>query len=261
MRVSKVSIFLLVGSSLLVAGCGSNGPSAALPAAHEPEPLVFTSSTPVVAAATTTLEVGSAMLRVETVKADDGSAKNFVIKKDGVLWKTIAAGAGESAISVFKQTKQYVYLAPEIDGFGGYILYEALPTRVIRVDLKTGDQKVFQVGGVLEDISADEKQMIWIIAGQGTLGFAVYDVASGKRVLTIPVEKNFSQAGNAHFSPDMKKFAYAAALGLPDRDGGAVMSVDIAKKQQTKLVEDLHVNKVPHVYGWTTTSTIDYRFE
>lgn len=260
MHISKISVYFLVGGSLLIAGCG-NAPLTSTPDAHEPEPLIFTSSSSIGEPVTTTLQVGTSTVRVETVKNDDGSAKNFVITKDRIAWKTVAAGAGETGVSVFKQTKQYVYLAPQISGFGGYILYEALPTRVIRIDLKTGDQKVFQIGGVLEDISIDEKMMLWIVAGQGSLGFAVYDVASGKRIMTVPVEKKFSQAGNGHFSLDMKKFAYAAALGIPDRDGGAVMSVDIAKKQQTKLVEDLHINKVPHVYGWNTTSTVNYRFE
>lgn len=260
MNNAQKTIFGLLGSVFLVAGCGSQ-PTAVKPTIVEPEPLVFTSSTPASEASTTTLSVGAVVFSVETVAGDNGTAKSYTLKKNGSVWKTLEAGLGESGINVFKQTKQFVYLAPEIDGLGGYILYEALPTRVIRVDLKTGDQKVFQVGGVLEDISQDEKQMLWVVAGQGSLSFAIYDTATGKRTLTIPVEKQFSQAGNARFSPDMKKFAYAAALGIPDRDGGAVVSVDIAKKQQTKLVEDLHVNKVPHVYGWKSASTIDYRFE
>lgn len=264
MNTSKkaLSLALLLGGLLVAGGCGKN-PSAVTdkPSVNEPEPLVFVSSTPTVEPATTTLQVGSTTLSVSTIKGEDGAVQSYVIKKDGADWKTVKAGFGETSVSIFKQTKQYAYLAPRIDGLGGYILYEAMPTRVIRVDLKTGDQKVFQVGGVLEDISPDEKQMLWIIAGQGSLSFAVYDVATGKRIMTVPVEKKFSQAGNGHFSPDMKKFAYAAALGIPDRDGGAVFSVDIAKKQQTKLVEDLHVNKVPHVYGWKTAATVDYRFE
>jgi hypothetical protein len=245
---------------ILIAGCGSKREAVA-PTVAEPEPLVFTSSTGVIEKPTTTVRVGASVLNVETVIAENGTVKHYALKKDGSAWKTIEAGFGESGIQIFKQTKQYVYLAPEIDGLGGYILYEALPTRVIRVDLKTGDQKVFQFGGVLEDISDDDKQMLWVIAGQGSLSFAVYDTATGKRTLTIPVEKKFSQAGNARFSPDMKKFAYAAALGIPDREGGVIMSVDIAKKQQTKLIEDLHSNKVPRVYGWRTASIVDYRFE
>ena len=262
MNATKKTLVSLLSFTVLLTGCGSSSqPAAIKPVVVEPEPLVFSSSTPAPEEATTTLHVGTVLYSVETVRDENGMAKSYTLKKDGTAWKTLEAGLGESGINVFKQTKQFVYLAPEIDGLGGYILYEALPTRVIRVDLKTGDQKVFQVGGVLEDISQDEKQMLWVVAGQGSLNFAIYDTATGKRTLTIPVEKKFSQAGNARFSPDMKKFAYAAALGIPDRDGGAVISVDIAKKQQTKLVEDLHVNKVPRVYGWKSASTIDYRFE
>ncbi len=260
MKNTQKTIIGLLCLTFLVAGCGSQQ-AVVVPTTVEPEPLVFTSSTSVAEKPTTTVRVGSMVLSVETVVGENGLIKNYTLKKDGSVWKTLEAGFGESGIHVFKQTKQFVYLAPEIDGLGGYILYEALPTRVIRVDLKTGDQKIFQVGGVLEDVSDDDKQMLWVVAGQGSLSFAVYDTTTGKRTLTIPVEKKFSQAGNARFSPDMKKFAYAATLGIPDREGGVIMSVDIAKKQQTKLIEDLHSNKVPRVYGWRTASIVDYRFE
>ncbi len=253
-------IFCVLTVVGLVSGCGQNG-LVVTPDTHEPEPLVFSSSTPANDLSTTTFRVRSDAFSVEVVAADDGSAKNFVIKKNGVVWKTIDASFGETNIHIFKQTKNYVYLAPEIEGLGGYMLYEALPTRVVRVDIKTGDQKIFRVGGVLQDISEDEKHMLWVIAGQGSLSFAVYDTMSDKRSMTVTVDKKFSQAGNARFSPDTKKFAYAAALGMPDRDGGAVVSVDIAKKQQVVLVEDLHSNKVPRIYGWKSTVTVDYRFE
>jgi hypothetical protein len=257
----KIAVgFCVLTTVGLVSGCGQNG-LVTTPNANEPEPLVFSSSTTVSSLSTTTFRVGSDAFSVEAVLADGGSAKNFVIKKNGVVWKTIDASFGETSIHIFKQTKNYIYLAPEIEGLGGYMLYEALPTRVVRVDVKTGDQKVFRVGGVLQDISDDEKNMLWVVAGQGSLSFVVYDTVSDKKSMSVTVDKKFAQAGNAHFSPDTKKFAYAAALGIPDRDGGAVVSVDIAKKQQTVLAEDLHSNKVPHIYGWKSAVTIDYRFE
>lgn len=254
-------ICLVITSALLGAGCKQSAATPPVPAVNEPEPLVFASSTPVPEETTTTIKIGAINYSVEAVKDAEGTVKNFTVKKDGKVWKSVVAGLGETGVHIFKQTKRYVYLAPELDISNGYILFEATPTRLIRVDIANGDQKVFQLGGVAEDISADDKYILWIVAGQGSLNFSILDTTTGKRTLTVPVEKQFSQAGNARFSPDTKKFAYATAVGIPDRDGGAVVSVDIARKQQVKLVENLHTGQVPHIYGWKTTSTIDYRFE
>lgn len=266
MKINKFYLLALplVLFVLVESGCSSTpAPEQATP--PDSGSLDFSSSTVVMSAPTTTARVGSALFRLETLTSPDGSVENFVVYKNDMKWKTLPVGLGETGITIFKQTKKYLYLGPQIDGLGGYILYEALPNRIVQFDPTSGGFAIFSFGGVAEDITPDDRFQLWITAGQGSLAFSVFDTAprtqATKATQTFPVAKGYTQAGNARFSPDGKRFAYAAAFGIPDRDGGAIFMVDLATKKQTKLAESPKPNQIPHIRGWKTVSTPDYYFE
>jgi electron transfer flavoprotein beta subunit len=156
MNNAQKSIFSLLSLTFFLAGCGSQ-PTAVKPTIVEPEPLVFTSSTPAPEESTTTLSVGAVVFSVETVAGDNGAAKSYTLKKDGTAWKTLEAGLGESGIHVFKQTKQFVYLAPEISSDA-----KSIDTSAVKWILNPYDE--YAVEEAVKTRDANSGSQLWVIS-------------------------------------------------------------------------------------------------
>lgn len=67
----------------------------------------------------------------------------------------------------------------------------------------------------------------------------------------------YGQVGDVHFSPNGAKLAYAAAVGDPEKESGAVYVIDIATGKQTRIAETKKSGYF-HVNGWKDAIAVDY---
>lgn len=189
------------------------------------------------------------------------NGNKYTVKKNGkavyeIPWKADTEGE----IAMFKQTEKFAYVGEYIGGLGGYILYEeAGPIRLYRVNLETDEVKIFSRKkiAVAMDISPDESAAVWKESGEGAGKIIVANLTTGtEESFAVPVK--YRQFGNARFSPDGKKIAYAGALGEVGQEAGAVLMVDIAAGSHTTVVETKQKNNYFTVRGWKDDTTVDY---
>lgn len=183
----------------------------------------------------------------------------FIIKKDGSQIKEINIKDGSPfTMRVFKQTDNFVYVAGYREGLGGYILFEADPITLYQINLKTNEVvDLTKQNLIVEDIYNDDA-IAW---ADPTKRKIVIGHIGKNSELTINVPKMYSQFGNIHFSPDGKKIAYAAAVGNPDNEAGAVFMVNIESidsLQETLVAKTSEGSKYFEVNGWKDNDTVDF---
>ncbi len=179
----------------------------------------------------------------------------------------LANGWGTYRISVIRVTDNNVYLQicpPEVKG---YMLFGVCPRRIYQVNLTTNELRNTVSGNrgnldMAEDISADET---WVAAGRsdpdssvGPITVVVQEII-GERKYEFPVMNGFNQMGDVRFSPDGRSIAYAAALGTPGTEAGAIFMIDIASGVQTEVAKSTRPNSYLRITGWKDAATVDYK--
>jgi hypothetical protein len=234
------------------------------PAATTPN---LPSTTPVVSATPTPTVTVTAKPKTEPVKIPDikvtisggivndkpsGEIQKFRIynngQKIGVITPAKDQGADDRNLydyTIFKQFNNEVYIGFVPYGIGGYMLYFG-PSYLYRIDLSTKKIKNVLNGGFVTDVSADGK-LIYVIHRSGQEFIVLKNLQTGF-VKKFAVASKYKQAGDALFSPNGKKIAYAAALGNPEKEAGKIFIVDIATGDK-KIVAT--INKGAYqILGW-----------
>jgi hypothetical protein len=246
---------LLVGITLVGAGCNSGCGRKISPFKSDQT----VSSTPSDALSNPpNNQTVSSPITIERIPAALSEApQKFIIKNEGALIKEIIPRQDTPfTMRVFKQTDKYVYIAGYREGLGGYILFEADPTVLYQVKLENNEIVDLSSGSglVVEDIFKDD-----LIAWADILHKKiVVRRINGNFQLETKVLVKYTQFGNVHFSPDGKKFAYAAALGNPDKEAGAVFVVDIDTGKQVLIAETKELNRYFEISGWKNNDEVDY---
>lgn len=160
------------------------------------------------------------------------------------------AGQVESSLVIIKQTPLDVFLGTRLVGIGGYILYDTLPNKAVyRYDFQTSSFTQLQVPQI-SDVSVSEANMVYVKANSHTIVWADKD---GNELKTFTVDSKYQQFGDIFISLNEQKIAYAAAIGNPDHESGAIFSIDIASGKQTQVTAI--PSGVPHVNGWNSNDS------
>jgi len=175
--------------------------------------------------------------------ADSGEGK-FIIKKNGIEIGNITSEVeGMSTLDIFRVTASSAYFEQQVSGIGGYIPYEIGGLGFYRLDLKTN--KIARIDlpeeAVVFDLSPGESQILYRLRdGKNVI---LRDLITGQETkFSTPSE--FSAFGDAIFSPDGTRFAYAAAKVDMENEESAAYIVNIATQQQQEIkrVEGSFVN-------------------
>ncbi len=169
---------------------------------------------------------------------------------------------GEITVSNFKQTDTAVYLGVELKGLGGYILYGG-PRRLYKLDIITkeltniiGDSQDNHVSGFISDISPDEQWTAYVNDSDQQLTIDLLSLSGDGAIHQIMVPEQYQQIGDVKFSPNGNQLAYAAAVGNPEHEAGAVFVVTLGTDSQKEI--DHISNTYFTINGWKTATTVDY---
>jgi tricorn protease-like protein len=254
MKKTSILSVVLVGLAILGAGCNSgcgrkqnifkeDDASQNLATDNQTEPGdMQTSSSPIT-------------IDREPTSLSEAPTK-FVFKKDGTTIKEITTSKSSPfTMRIFKQTDNFVYVAGYREGLGGYILFEADPITLYRVDLKTNEViDLTRKDMIVEDIYGDN-MIAWADPVNKVIT-VTYPADSSPARFSVP--KKYGQFGNIRFSPDGKKIAYAAAIGNVDKEQGAVFVANIETGKQNLVIETTEENKYYEVNGWKDNNTVDF---
>ena len=186
----------------------------------------------------------------------------YVIRKNGAE----AAKLGREqlfsdTVKMYKQDKQYAYIAAVPEGLeGGYLLFDPGVYKLYRLDLNqegtAGWKDLSRGDTAIQAVSPDDRFVVYAEYGAQKKA-VIREIESGKE-FSVPVPQHYGQFGSMQFSPDSNKLAYAAAIGFPGKESGAVFTVDIAT-EQLHLVA---LTKEPDTYfivrGWKNNNGVDY---
>lgn len=258
---------LLVTASLLTACSSPNTPAAPSPSSPAPSSQTPASqepadpSTPTPPANTTPADpqaAKDAALPVTLAMSND--YKTVTITKGGKIATTVKVENDPTSgpmVNTLKQTEKSVYFNTCATGFGGYINYAFCYGPTYRFDRTTNAVTKLLNDGQMFDISANEDMFVWVENGNKSAHqIKIRTIATGKdQIMTVPAK--YGQYGDAKFSPDAKKIAYAAIIGDSENEKGSVIIIDLATGKETYIAQD-KANSIYTVKGWKDNTTVDY---
>lgn len=242
---------LLVGIVLVGAGCNSGCVRKVNPFKEDKS----TSSTSYQSSTTSPDNISPVVVERMPSSLTEEPQK-FILKKNGKVVKEIIPVQGNPfTMRVFKQTDRYVYIAGYREGLGGYILFEADPIVLYQVNLENSEAvELTRNDLIVQDIFNDDL-IAWVDVVNRKI---IIRRINGNFELQTNVPSKYSQFGNVRFSPDGKKFAYAAALGNQDKEAGAVFVVEVNTGKQVLVAETTEAHRYFEVTGWKSSEVVDY---
>ncbi len=150
---------------------------------------------------------------------------------------------------VFESTQNYAYLGLQPTVLEGELPFSG-PQDLARVNLETGafDWVIYE--GYVNDVSADDAQLVYsssVLPQVSVMNLSQALYPNGSNVKVFTPGKSFSYAGNAVFSPDGTKLAYLA-WDSTETPTTVLFTVDLATGVQTQLLTQAGVLKIT---GWT----------
>lgn len=259
---SRYSLLALVLTASLLTACSSQ-PETPSPAQSAPIPSQNTPQVPAEPSTTpnTTPASTDAALPVKITMAAD--YKTVTITKGGKLAATVNVANQPSdgpMVNMLKETSKSVYFNTCDTGFGGYIFYAFCYGPTYRFDRTTNAITKLLNAGQIFDVSPNEDMFVWVESGDKSANqFKIRTIATGKdQIITAP--SKYGQYGDAKFSPDAKKIAYAAMIGDPENEKGSVLIADLVTGKTTYVVQD-KVDAIYTVIGWKDANTVNYALQ
>ncbi len=246
----KSFLALILALSMLTA-CSQQKQPAPAPTPVSPQPA------PAQQSATPTVPE-DATLPVTLTMSED--FKIVTIAKGGKTVTTVSVENSPDAapeVHIIKETPKSVYFNTCATGFGGYIFYRFCYGPGYRFDSTTNVVTKILSDGEIYDVSVNEDSFIWLPNGTKNANTLKVRNMATKLDKTIIVPKKYNQHGDAKFSPDGKKIAYAAIVGDAENEQGSVIMVDLATGKQTYIVKD-NPEDIYAIFGWTDNNTVDY---
>ncbi|MFA4815251.1 MAG: hypothetical protein WC653_04105 [Candidatus Gracilibacteria bacterium] len=185
----------------------------------------------------------------QTVNEDD--SVTITVYWDGEKVSTIEKSqpADGYEVVLFKQNENSAYIAVNNTGLGGYILYGGAHS-LYQLDLTTKTlTPVFEseASAFATDVSPDNKTVAIFIANEvGEIILSTYSIedytdGNGYTDISYIIPAEFFQAGDAVFSPDGGKLAYAASI--PPVDMGFEPNTGTSLEETVVYIIDLNTGK------------------
>jgi hypothetical protein len=185
----------------------------------------------------------------------DGSQVKSIVKK------STPVAQEPRALTPFQFSKDAsrLYYGLEPVGLGGYILFGGA-TNLWSYSLSDGKSaeliKDKQVGGFvcIDGVSPNDKLVAYHCSGKG---IGVLDLATKKSsVIQLPTDlKEVKALGNARFSPDSTRIAFAAARNNPDDEQGWIL-VSSGLTGASKMIAKSAVKDYYELITWLNADTL-----
>lgn len=172
-------------------------------------------------------------------------------------------------LQLFHTNSKAYYFRREPDGLGGYIIFDFITGPLIRLNLITGERTNVSIKepAVAQDVSADDKLVAFVSSfdrdpkNLSKLGIIILDQVSGlEKFYPIVLADPYTSIGMVKFSPNGAQVAFAAAVGDPDHEAGAVYTLDLASGKVTEVTKTkLKNNTYFIISGWKNDGQVDYQ--
>ncbi len=189
------------------------------------------------------------------LSAPDGSQAKSIVKK------TTSAGQEARALTPFQFSRDAsrLYYGLEPVGLGGYILFGGA-TNLWSYSSSDGKSteliKDKQVGGFIciDSVSPNDKLVAYHCSGKG---IGVLDLATKKSsVIQLPADlKEVKALGDARFSPDSTRIAFAAARSNPDDEQGWIL-VSSGLTGASKMIAKSPAKDYYELIAWVNADTL-----
>lgn len=170
-----------------------------------------------------------------------------------------------TALNLFATSTAAFYFQRELDGMGGYIIFNVNQNSLIRVDRFTGEMKTITTKTKFtapEDVMSDDSLIAYVVSEDPRgKGIATVEPKTGlQKFYPITPPAPFTLLGDVRFSPDGTEVAFAMAVGDPDHEQGAVYRLNLATGKTTRVATTKAAdNTYFNVTGWTPQNTVIYR--
>lgn len=198
---------------------------------------------------------------VDLIVERDENLNKLVIRVNGdvagELPGTLDDNMGEVGASVRKISGDMAYIDKCATGFGGYIMYYFCHGNTYEYNIGSGDltdlTTLYNATDLFfMDATKNGDKIAWVNQEDHQI---VVTNTDDKTDAKYDVDSKYAQYGDVMFSPDSKKVAYAAIVGNPEDESGAVFTVDLESGDEELVIES---SNVYHVYGWSDNDTVIY---
>lgn len=179
------------------------------------------------------------------------------VRANGQILHAFTGKPGE-IYSLFQEDQKYAYIAIRPPVLNGYLLYPPGFYTVYRIDLATGSdfKDLSRQDTALQAVSPDGKYAAY--AEYGAQKNVVIKEIDSNQGWNVPVPAEYGQFGSTHFSPDSQQLSFAAAVGFPGKERGAVFIVDLKNEQVRLIAQSKAADSYFSVNGWKSNNTVDY---
>jgi hypothetical protein len=179
----------------------------------------------------TVVEAPAAVPENEIVTVKKEGTAAFIFRRAGTTIATLPISPTMDSMVPLRQVGKLAYFKTTQTGGGGYVLFESASAVVVQVDSQSGVITMLKhEGRRLEDISPNGQFIAWSeYLDNGDKNIIVENTLAHSEQV-FPVKREYSQFGDAHFSPDSTKLAYAAAIGFPGKENGAAYIITLKDK-------------------------------
>ncbi len=193
---------------------------------------------------------------IVTVRTENNNL--FVFERAGAAIGELLVTPEMKTMTLLRQVGDFAYFKTFPEGGDGYLLFNSSAPQLVRIDSRDGAITTIKKDGRrIEDISPNGQFIAWTeYKENGDKSIVVEDVVA-KSEQSFPVEKKYSQFGDAHFSSDSTQLAYAAAIGFPGKENGVVYVINL-KDATTKVNASTgQGNTYYRVRGWRDNGDVD----
>lgn len=169
-----------------------------------------------------------------------------------------------SSLEIFATSSQAIYFQRQLDGLGGYILFNNSLVPLIRVDRATGEMRQITTKTTFtspQDVMPDDSLIVYVVAEDARgKGIVTIDPATNlQKFYPITPPAPYTIIGDVRFSPSGKEVAFAMAVSNPDKEQGVVYRMNLETGKTTRVAATKPAdNTYYRVLGWTEQDTVIY---
>ncbi len=186
------------------------------------------------------------------------NGSNFIFEQGGKAVATLPVTPGMKTAVPLRQVGRYAYFKTMPEGGDGYILFGSSSPQVIRIDVRDGSVAILKHDGRrIEDISPNGQFMAWTEYKENGDKSIIIETIADHSEKSYPVERKYSQFGDALFSPDSSKLAFAVAIGFPGKESGQVGVINLKDGTSKTVATASQSNTYFRVRGWRANGDVD----
>jgi len=194
-------------------------------------------------------------LEADLISFDVDSSGDLIVYYDEEekIRSEITAGLVDS-VEIVAIDGDDIYINIKPDGMGGYVLYSGYRW-MYQIDATDWSYVQIPIDGFMTELSTEYQKALLIEHLGSRLAMVIMDLETFEKS-SYSIDSTYGQAGDAYFSPDGTKVAYATAVGDPTNEASAIYIYNIVERLQTEYMP--HTAGVYEISGWLDNDSVDY---